>query len=181
MNAILVASALALLLQQPAEETKPGTKPGATPAGSAQDAKIDGNWKVICLEKNGSPVADAKDSTVTVQGNTIRVAGKDGKQPMTLTLDFADQGKIRVTESNKGEGANPGAQPANDRGQAKQGVYVLTQDFLAICLHDDKAGAAQPAQQPAQAGATASSAQPTAKSYMSIILKREGGNPSSQK
>jgi hypothetical protein len=32
---------------------------------------LDGNWTVLCIEKDGQPVADAKNKTVNIANNTV--------------------------------------------------------------------------------------------------------------
>jgi len=156
----------------------------APPDSSTQDKTraLEGNWTIVSIEKNGQPKEDAKQMTVTFKDGTITASGKDGKPAMTWKVDFADQGKVAVkaTESD-------GAAPVD-----KTGVYVLTNDFLAICLHDGNEGskpegAGKPqgagnegAGRPEGAGrtegatGTGNTNSPLQKSYCSIILKREG-------
>jgi uncharacterized protein (TIGR03067 family) len=136
--------------------------------GKADPAKanaLDGTWTVVAIEKNGEPMKDAKDMTVTVKDNTVTCSGKDGKPAMTVRFEFAGPGQARVTmddgaaktadDKKPADGGKPGTKPA---------VYVLTSDYLAVCIHDDKAATGE------KTGAITT--EPSAKSYCSIILKR---------
>src|SRR5437773_1275689 len=83
--------------------------------------------------------------------------------------------------------ATPPARPAAaaDSHGAKEGVYVLAKDYLAVCVHDTHrspgsgaATAPTPGAPVTPAGGTASdptrftAASPEAKSYCTVILKR---------
>ena len=127
---------------------------------SADDAKgpeakcLDGTWTVACFEKNGEPQADHKGMTVKVSAGTITCAGKDGKPPMTMKAVLGSNGTIRVTEGESGSAP------------AKAGVYVLSRDTLAICLHADKTADSD----------TKAAAGDAPKPHCTIILKREGSD-----
>jgi uncharacterized protein (TIGR03067 family) len=157
--------------------------PRPADTGKADPAKanaLDGTWTVVSIEKNGEPMKDAKDMTVTVKDNTVTCSGKDGKPAMTVRFEFAGPGQARVTmdeganaERRTGTGTGTADKPADDTKKPADGgkpgtkaaVYVLTSDHLAVCIHDDKA--------PATGDRTgAITTQPSAKSYCSIILKR---------
>ena len=126
-----------------------------TPKG--HDAKcIDGAWTVVCYEKNGETQPDAKGMSVKAAAGTVTCSGKDGKAAMTLKVEFGPNGTVRVTE-------NPGDASAT---AAKAGVYVLTQDLLAISLNADPA----PAGGDVKAAAEGSPAKP----QCNIVLKRDG-------
>ncbi|OWK42230.1 hypothetical protein [Fimbriiglobus ruber] len=137
---------------------------------SAEDAKapngknLDGAWTVVCFERNGQPQADAKGMTVKAEGNTLTCSGRDGKPAVTMKLAFGPNGTIRVTET-KGDSTEASA--------AKAGVYVLTDGYLAICVHADGAQAGADQQTAANA--------PNAKSHCSVILKREGTQQNNEK
>ncbi|OWK35653.1 hypothetical protein [Fimbriiglobus ruber] len=138
---------------------------------SAEDAKaptakcLDGAWTVVCFEKNGQPQADAKGMTVKADGGVITCSGRDGKPAMTLKLAFGPNGTIQVTEGSSDAAATPLA--------AKAGVYVLTEGYLAICVHADATAAGADQKTAADA--------PNAKSHCSVILKREGAQPNNEK
>lgn len=139
----------------------------APPAGTADAAKsLDGTWTVVCLEKNGQPQPDAKDMTVKAEGNTITCNGKDGKAAMTWQVSFAQEGKVRVTEiSSTGTAAD------GTRGkESKAGTYIMTSDYLAICLHNED----QQNRDSNNAAAAADGSGPQTKSKCTIILKRDG-------
>lgn len=142
--------------QQPATSERADTKKPAT----AQS--IDGNWTVVVAEKNGQPMADAQNMTVTVKDNTITCSGKEGKPAMTFKIDFQGMGMARVTEQSGAAGAagtsgtgnvtgagterstteqrSAGSADKSGSGTSKQAVYVLTSDMLAVCIHNDQAG-----------------------------------------
>ncbi len=105
----------------------PDDKPGASSA-AAPAISLDGNWTVLCAERDGKALADAKNMTVTAKGDTITCSGKDGKTAVTLKLEFGPNGTLKVSET---AGGNPSDKPI-----AKVGVYVLTQDFFSLCVHD---------------------------------------------
>lgn len=213
MFTILIASTLALVAPQPPAAPPAGTQPQDRAAGQADkagqpgqaDKALDGQWTIICLEKNGQPMPEAKNMTVKCEGNTITCSAKDGKPAMTLKVVFGQNGTIRVTEQNA-TGTQPAeaGKPIDTAGRdpaamgTKSGVYVLTSEFLAVCIHDDARGAsdrnggrgadATPAVDGGRPGAeggrtgadregAANGGNPTAKSYCSIVLKRDGAAP----
>jgi len=106
-----------------AAEDKPKPESGNTPAIS-----LDGNWTVLCAEKDGKPMPEAKNMTVTAKGDTITCSGNDGKAAMTMKVEFGPHATIKVTETT-GDGTG-------DKPTAKKGVYVLTQDYFSLCVHD---------------------------------------------
>ena len=120
----------------------------------ADQASLDGSWTVVCVEKDGQAMADAKGKTVTVKDNTFTCMGKDGKAGMTFKIDFAKNGTIGMTEIAKDDGTR-----IETPSESKQGVYVLSSEYLAICVHDDTAAASTAPQQ---------------KSKCTILLQREG-------
>ncbi len=193
MYATVTTIALAFAAaQQPAA---PGQS-RANPAAGAHPS-IDGNWTIICLEKNGQPVADARNMTVSIRGDTITFNKSGTTDPApamkAMRVMFGPNGTVRVSEADDNKfSAAPAAQPGAPPGApsvAKSGVYVLTHDYLAVCVHDTAAprtGAAAAAQpQPdATRSATAAGieAQPAAgagpqqRSYCTVVLRRtEGG------
>lgn len=95
---------------------------------AAPAISLDGNWVVLAAEKDGKPIPDAKNMTVTAKGDTITCSGKDGKPAVTMKVEFAPNGTVKVMETS-GSGTT-------DKPIAKVGVYVLTNDFLALCVHD---------------------------------------------
>jgi len=159
-----------------AQNQNPG---GARPADTGKadkTASLDGTWTVVCVEKDGQPMQDAKDMTVSIKDNTITCSGKDGKQAMTMKFEFTGPGKAKVMMT---EGAAIGTGTGTDRKEpgtadkkddtkkddkagGKEAVYVLTSEYLAVCIHDDapKTGAI--------------TTEPSSKSKCSILLKRSG-------
>jgi uncharacterized protein (TIGR03067 family) len=127
-------------------------------AGDAKgpDAKcLDGAWTIACFEKNGEPQADHKGMVVKVTDGTITCSGKDGKPAMTMTAVLGSNGTIRITETDS---SNP------NNNKTKSGVYVLSKETLAICVHGDKTG-----------GTVVTSGEEP-KPHCVIILKREGSD-----
>jgi len=219
MYATLLCLALAANPQQPDQNrtTDPNQNRNSTQGRSTDQNRssstgmhtnLDGTWTVFSLEKNGQPVTDARNMTVTVKDNTITCTGKDGKPMMTWKVDFANQGMLTVSETSadSGSGTNPGgttgSTPGTGTGSSsrtgssdrKNGVYVLTNDYLAVCLHDSGTGTGGTGASGTGTGGTSStpgtgtggttsgsttgtstsSTGPQQKSYCSIILRREG-------
>ena len=180
MTTLLIASVLALTApQQPPGGAQPQDRAAPT------DKALDGQWTIVCLEKNGQPMPEAKAMTVKCEGNTITCSAKDGKPAMTLKVVFGQNGTLKVTEQNAEASPAPEpGRPADTAGRdpasaSKSGVYVLTSDFLAVCIHDT---AARGADRNGSGDTTAADrvgggSNPSAKSYCSIILKREGTAP----
>ncbi len=123
MYGLLVCALFVAPQQDPTSPPKPGDR-DATPKFS-----LDGNWSVLSAEKEGQPMPDAKKMTATIANNTV-TCNSDSKHDMkTMRLEFGPQATIRVMEMN-------------ERGtveKTRMGVYVLTKDILAICLHDTPA------------------------------------------
>lgn len=170
---------------------QPPDRPTAAPAA------INGSWTVVCLEKNGQPVADAKDMTVTVTDNTVTFKKRDGTTQMkAMRFEFGPNGTLRVSEPGDdgkftappkisgATGTPGGAGTAGDAHGMKTGVYVLTHDYLAVCVHDQAAGGGRPGTAQPGGGTTtatqppAGAGQPQQRSYCTVILRRaEGGRP----
>ncbi len=116
---------------------------------------LDGTWKVLCAEKNGEAIPDAKDMTVTVKDNTITCnCSKTGN---TMKIELTGPGKARVTategkgEVSKGEG----------KGEAKEATFILTNDYLAVCMHEEK-----------DAKSASADYKPSTKNQCTVMLKR---------
>ena len=121
MYGLLLCAMLAPQIESP-------TPTNVSPDRDTPAISIDGNWTVLCVEKNGEPVADAKNKTVNIANNTV-TCKSDPAHIKTMRLEFGPHTMIRVTE-------------INDHGTAekpKTGVYILGKDFMSICLHDDAA------------------------------------------
>jgi len=121
----------------------------AQPTAGGDRLDLDGNWTVLCFEKDGQPVEAAKNATVTFKDNMIKFEGKDGTSKVkSMRIEFDRPGHIRVTEmeptsagtstTNRGTTAS-GSTDNHGAGKAESGVYVATKDYLAICLHDESA------------------------------------------
>jgi uncharacterized protein (TIGR03067 family) len=130
---------------------------------AAKTATLDGNWTVVCYERDGQTVDAAKNATVTYKDNTLKFEAKDGTTKLkSMRVEFGKEGTLRVTEidsvlsAEKSAGADP----------TKAGVYVLSKNYLAICLHDEVTGKDA-------AGAERTTASlPATKSQCTIFLKR---------
>lgn len=185
MYATLTAAALTLAAAQPPGIAPGGTAPAAQPQPAAHP--VDGNWTIICLEKNGRPVEDARNLTVSIQKNTITFnkAGGSPSDVKAMRVEFGPKGTVRVTEADADNKFTPAGDtpPATGSGVAKAGVYVLTQDYLAVCVHDQPAGAAATEIRPGGGTTTdqprvGNAGQAQARSYCTVILRRaEGGRP----
>jgi hypothetical protein len=128
-----------LLTQAP----QAGTQPPARDAQPAAAQSMDGTWTVVCLEKDGQPVPDAKNLTVTVKNGVCTFAGGDEKnRQKAMRVEFGPNGTARVTEQDAaaapGEPARADA-AAGDPKAAKTGHYILTKDFFCVCLKDGRA------------------------------------------
>ncbi len=165
--AALLCSAAVSFAQAPA---RPDDTRKADPAAKANP--LDGTWTVVCIEKNGEAMKDAKDMTVTVKDNTVTCSGKDGKSAMTVKFEFTGPGQAKVTTTDGA--ATTGTDRKEDaKAATKAAVYVLTKDYLAVCVHDDKGSGTDKPGDPARGGSGAiTTAAPTSKSACSIILKR---------
>ncbi len=112
--------------------------PDAKPAEPAPTAKIDaaksldGNWMVVCYEKDGKPMPEAKDCQVMVKDNVATFTCKDDKNKIvSLRLECGEKGAIKTTEvANTGSDAKPDA-----NAKTMTGVCVKTADYFAICVH----------------------------------------------
>lgn len=147
-----------------------GTRPADTAKADKANA-MDGTWTVVAIEKDGQPMQGAKDMTVTIKDNTITCNGKDGKQAMTVKFEYTGPGKAKVMMTDGGttgatgtDRKEPATADKKDGGKegSKEAVYVLTSEYLAVCVHDDKA----------DSGAITTN--PSSKSKCSILLKRSG-------
>ena len=141
-----------------------GTAKTAQPVAQevAKTASLDGNWTVVCYERDGQPVDAAKNATVTFKDNTIKFEAKDGTTKMkSMRVEFGKEGTLRITESDSLVSAEKGARAE----QAKAGVYVLSKNYLAICVHDETA---------VRDGAATEriGGNPSMKSQCTILLKR---------
>jgi hypothetical protein len=165
---------------------------------SVMHPSIDGNWAVLCLERDGQPVPNARNVTVHVKDNVVTFKCPDGTpekdKVRAMRVEFGRWGTLRVTEANadgKFEIIDPQPIPgtaANPTGAVrhlhKTGVYVLTHDYLAICLHEGpthresaSTGTVQLAGGTNQPVVTAD-IKPIVKSHCSVILKRiDTSNP----
>ncbi|WP_020473685.1 hypothetical protein [Zavarzinella formosa] len=143
----------------------------AAKASPADQIMMDGNWTVVCIEKNGVPVADAKDKSVMFKGNMVSFTGAEAKSQKSMKVEFGSQGKIRVTEIDPNVATDDKTDDDKTGKGAKTGTYILTKDFLAICLHDETTQASEV--KPASGTETSfQSGQPQAKSVCTMVLKR---------
>lgn len=142
---------------------------GAEEPKTVANKSIDGTWTVLSAEKDGKAMGEAKDITVSVLDNVFTVRDKDGKE-MRLRMEFTGPGKARVTEDIPA--STTAEKPVKDEKSpvSKSAVYVLTNDFLAICVHHDQAEGDIKA-----ASVSEVTGKPSAKSYCSFVLKRADG------
>ena len=113
----------------------PEDKPKPADNTNTPAVSLDGNWTILAAEKDGKPMPEAKNMTVTAKGDTITCSGKDGKPATTMKVAFGPNGTVTVHETNASAGD---AKPVE-----KKGVYVLTDNYFSLCVCDcgDKAGA----------------------------------------
>lgn len=145
MNAIIFTAAFAL---------------GLAPDRVVEPATLDGNWIVVSFEKRGQAMAEANECMATIKDNMIVYAPKNEKSSINaMKLEFGPLATLQVTEiAPKAEEANPP--------KPRTGVYVLTQEYLAISIRDTapvNAGAATPA---------GDGEKPNAGAFCTVILKR---------
>jgi hypothetical protein len=170
---------------------------------------IDGDWTIMCLEKDGQPVPNAKNITVHIQNNVATFKCPEGTadkdKVRSMRIRFGHHGTVHVTEANAdgkfeqaetgGAGAATAAPPAGNAGGgtagehhgAKTGVYVLTHDYFALCVHHPMHAAAGGAggaggaagQAGAAGGAAGSDVKPMMKTHCAVVLKRTSGSGTS--
>ena len=189
--AALLCSAVVASAQTTPEQ-KDRTKGEKTDKADMSNA-LDGTWTVVCIEKKGEPMKDAKDMTVVVKDNMITCSGKDGKPAMSVKFEFTKPGhaKVMIDESANGTGSGgTGATGATDRqdgkstdakGGSKAAVYVLTKDYLAVCIHDESAssstggsGGTGKDNEVSGGEGKITTSKPSNMSSCSIVLKRGG-------
>lgn len=183
LTAILLAQAPQAGTQPPGRDTQPSAR------------SLDGTWTVLCFEKNGQAVPEAKNMTITIRNNVATCSGDEKNRPKSMRLEFGQNGTIRVTELDAAAGAPgaaaPGAAPtartegaAGEHAGAKTGHYILTKDFFCVCLKDGQAaGGGRDVQPGARAGAadtqpgTFSTTVPAGKpDACVVILKKSDGS-----
>lgn len=133
-----------------AQAPQAGTQPPDRDTRSAAAQSLDGAWTVVCLEKDGQPVPDAKNMTVTIKNGVCTFAGGDDKtRQKAMRVEFGQHGMVRVTEQDAatapGEAARPEAAAGEPKQAAKTGHYILTKDFFCFCLKDAAAAGLRPA------------------------------------
>jgi len=120
------------------------------------DAKcLDSAWTVVCYEKGGEAQTEAKGMTVKAENGIMTCSGKDGKPAMTMKVVIGQNGTVMVTEMNADSSA--AATPA------RAGVYVLTNEILAIGLNTEAA----------PAGADKATTDAANRNRCNIVLRRE--------
>ena len=163
MNALILSAALFAQAPETPKAEAPG-RPGAA------TQSLDGNWTVVCYEKNGQPMAEAKDCQVMVKDNVATFTCKNEKDKIvSIRIECGQNGTIKATKV-----ANTGSEkPAGDKQQTRMGVCVKTAEYVAICIHDSGAGTEPKGDAPATR--TEVPANSETKSYCSVILKRAEG------
>lgn len=139
----------------------------ATTAKVDKASALDGTWTVLSAEKNGEAIKDAKDMTVTVKDNVITC--NCAKSGTTMRIEFTGPGKGKVT-TTEGKDGEKVASKDGEKAVAKEAVFVLTSDYLAVCIHDEKPNLG-PDGKPRDRE-TDASYQPSTKAQCTIILKR---------
>ena len=158
MNALLLSAVL--FAQVPAP-----TATKAEPAKTNATASLDGSWTVVCYEKNGQPMPEAKDCTVMLKDNVATFTCKNEKDKIVaIRFECGQNGTIKATEI-----ANAGSTPKEgDKSQTKMGVIVKTAEYVAICVHDTAKVGEEPKTGEQPIGTEA-------KAYCTVVLKRAGG------
>lgn len=135
------------------------------PRTAATGKSINGTWTVLSAEKDGKAMGEAKDISVTVLDNVFTVRDKDGKE-MRLRMEFTGPGKATVTEDLS---STKGQNPVKDEKSpaSKSAVYVMTADYLAICVHHEASEGDLKA-----ASVSEVTGKPSGKSFCSFVLKR---------
>ena len=153
MNALLLT---AVLFTQ-APDVKPAEPVQATKVDASKS--LDGNWTVICYEKDGKPMPEAKDCQVMVKDNVATFTCKDDKNKIvSLRLECGEKGMIKTTEVvNADSDAKPDA-----NAKTMVGVCVRTAEFCAICV------------QPTDGKTGSETGDKDAKMGCTVILKRSG-------
>ncbi len=117
----------------------------------------DGQWTVVCAEKNGQSVDDAKGKAATVRDGVITWS-HEGKE-CSARLHFLPRGRVYATEMTIDGRAvaatNRGAAEAQEPTKTEQahgnvpnvGVFVATKDMVCLCLHHDQFQAGKTSQQ----------------------------------
>ena len=118
---------------------------------------LEGTWTVVCAEKGGEPMPDAKGMTVSVKDGVMTC--NCPKTGATIRVECTSPGKAKVSVSETKDG----------KGEMKEANYILTTDYLAVCIHDPKSDKPD-SEQPKDGEKTAF--QPTCKSACSLILHR---------
>ena len=138
-----------------------------TTAKASKATALDGTWTVLSAEKNGEAVKDAKDMTVTVKDNVITC--NCVKSGTTMRIEFTGPGKGRVT-TTEGKETDKVAAKDGEKAAAKDAVFVLTSDYLAVCVHDEKPSLGVDGK-PRDRN-TDAAYQPSTKGQCTVILKR---------
>jgi uncharacterized protein (TIGR03067 family) len=90
----------------------------------AEDTKgsLEGTWAVSVVERDGKPVEDAKDSTLTFAGKALTIkSSTSGEQKGTFTTDTA---KSPMTIDIK----------PSDQEQMILGIYAIEKGELKLCV-----------------------------------------------
>ncbi len=154
-------------------------RPGIGGAQGQGMASLDGQWTVVCAEKNGQKIDHINHKTVQIRGNTVTFYDPQNKE-MQVRLEFGPHETVRCYGLHQVQGGKTGAtgggirepgaagqgtagQGGIGQGAAGQGgiagkqqfhtgVYVLTKDYLCIAM-DNLAGGAGGIGRPGSGGA----------------------------
>jgi len=145
--------------------------PKTEPTGKAQSsASLDGNWTVVCYEKNGQAMAEATGCQVMVKDNLMTFTPKDDKtKMMAIRIECGSNGTIKATEVANSDSGDKTETKPGDKSVMKTGVCVKTQDYVAICIHEANGGSKTDKEPVAKTDQPAST---ESKSYCSVVLKR---------
>ena len=207
MSALLLTAGI-LLAQDPT--TRPGgglqadptTQPGANPA-----TVLDGTWTVLAFERNGAPVTDATDLTVTIRNGIGTFAGRDARTqpPKPIRFELGRNGRVRVSEGIPTPGSEPATRPGDPppagtvpppagtvpppppaagtldvKPGLRTGNFALTRDYFVVSVHDTRTGPGTPpgtGTAPGEPGSTANPKLPANPAVVGTTGRPQPGVP----
>jgi len=141
---------------------------------ASKGVSLDGNWTILCFEKDGQPVPDAKKMTVKINNNTVTCHCPTKNETKMMRLEFGPHATIRVTETGEHRDSDkPKTGEHRDSDKPKTGVCVLTNDFVAISLNQDTGNKVDGERTSLKVDGSFTE-KPQMKSQCTLILKRSG-------
>jgi hypothetical protein len=143
-----------------------------SPPPNAPPVVLDGTWTVLCLEKHGQPMKEAKLKTVSIRNNIITCNSTETHPMKVMRVEFGPDATVRVTDITKEEGMAVNAPANRDPAKSEKpmsGVCVVAKDYFAICLHDMASpDGARTSMKPAETFTS----EPQTKPHFTLVLKR---------